>query len=42
DRNLAGLLSQIRSWAEEHAPDIKEARARASVDHQDDETAMLP
>ncbi|TIR45826.1 MAG: helix-turn-helix transcriptional regulator, partial [Mesorhizobium sp.] len=41
-QNLAGLLSQIRSWAEEHAPDIKEARARASVDHQDDETAMLP
>ncbi|TIO82810.1 MAG: transcriptional regulator, partial [Mesorhizobium sp.] len=36
------LLSQIRSWAEEHAPDIKDARARASADHQDDETAMLP
>ncbi|MBN9271159.1 MAG: helix-turn-helix transcriptional regulator, partial [Mesorhizobium sp.] len=33
-RNLAGLLIQIRSWAEEHAPDIKEARARAT-EHQD-------
>nr|WP_245262387.1 helix-turn-helix domain-containing protein [Mesorhizobium sp. WSM3626] len=27
--NLAGLLTQIRSWAEQHAPDIKDARARA-------------
>ncbi|MDG4881614.1 helix-turn-helix domain-containing protein [Mesorhizobium sp. WSM4884] len=35
-QNLAGLLSQIRSWAEEHAPDIKDARARASANHQDD------
>lgn len=28
--DLAGLLSQIRAWAEEHAPDIKEARASAT------------
>lgn len=28
--NLAGLLSQIRAWAEEHAPEIRDARARAS------------
>ncbi len=27
--NLAGLLTQIRAWSEEHVPDIKEARARA-------------
>ncbi|MDX8498882.1 helix-turn-helix domain-containing protein [Mesorhizobium sp. VK4C] len=40
-QNLAGLLSQIRSWAEEHAPDIKDARARASADHHDD-MAVLP
>jgi len=33
-QNLAGLLSQIRSWAEEHAPDIKDARARASAGEQ--------
>ncbi|TIP01397.1 MAG: helix-turn-helix transcriptional regulator [Mesorhizobium sp.] len=31
-QNVAGLLSQTRSWAEEHAPEIKEARARASAD----------
>jgi len=35
-QNLAGLLSQIRSWAEEHAPDIKDARARASAGEQDE------
>lgn len=40
-QNLAGLLSQIRSWAEEHAPDIKDARARASANHHDD-MAVLP
>nr|WP_245436533.1 helix-turn-helix domain-containing protein [Mesorhizobium tamadayense] len=40
-QNLTGLLSQIRSWAEEHAPDIKDARARASANHQVD-MAMLP
>ncbi|WP_352443367.1 helix-turn-helix domain-containing protein [Mesorhizobium sp. M0016] len=30
-QNLAGLLTQIRSWSEEHAPDIKQARARAAA-----------
>jgi DNA-binding HxlR family transcriptional regulator len=35
-QNLAGLLSQIRSWSEQHAPDITDARARASVDHEGD------
>ncbi|WP_192254812.1 winged helix-turn-helix transcriptional regulator [Mesorhizobium silamurunense] len=40
-QNLAGLLNQIRSWAEEHAHDIKDARARASANHQGD-MAMLP
>jgi DNA-binding HxlR family transcriptional regulator len=35
-QNLAGLLTQIRAWSEEHVPDIKEARARA-VAHQDGE-----
>ncbi|WP_027165055.1 helix-turn-helix domain-containing protein [Mesorhizobium sp. WSM3224] len=28
-QNLAGLLTQIRSWAEQHAPEIKDARSRA-------------
>ena len=32
-QNLAGLLSQIRAWAEEHTPEIKDARVRASADH---------
>jgi DNA-binding HxlR family transcriptional regulator len=30
-QNLAVLLTQIRSWSEEHVPDIKEARARAAA-----------
>ncbi|MBZ9958998.1 MULTISPECIES: helix-turn-helix domain-containing protein [unclassified Mesorhizobium] len=30
-QNLAGLLNQIRSWSEQHVPDIKEARARAAA-----------
>lgn len=28
-QDLAELLTQIRAWAEQHAPDIKDARARA-------------
>ncbi|TIS56911.1 MAG: helix-turn-helix transcriptional regulator [Mesorhizobium sp.] len=28
-QNLAGLLDQIRSWSERHAPDIKDARTKA-------------
>ena len=39
-QNLAGLLSQIRSWAEEHVSDIKDARARASVNHNDGNAAL--
>lgn len=35
-QNLAGLLTQIRSWAEQHAPDIKDARARAIADGEGD------
>lgn len=35
-QNLAGLLNQIRSWSEQHVPDIKEARARATVGHEED------
>ncbi|MBZ9962204.1 winged helix-turn-helix transcriptional regulator [Mesorhizobium sp. BR1-1-2] len=30
-QSLAGLLNQIRSWSEQHVPDIKEARARAAA-----------
>ncbi|MBZ9809998.1 helix-turn-helix transcriptional regulator [Mesorhizobium sp. BR1-1-9] len=30
-QNLAGLLNQIRSWSEQHVPDIKKARARAAA-----------
>lgn len=33
-QNLAGLLTQIRSWAEEHVPDIKQARARAEANQE--------
>ena len=33
-QNLAGLLTQIRSWSEEHAPDIKQARARAEANQE--------
>lgn len=32
--NLAGLLTQIRSWSEEHVPDIKQARARAEANQE--------
>ncbi|WP_246696185.1 helix-turn-helix domain-containing protein [Mesorhizobium sp. SARCC-RB16n] len=35
-QNLAGLLTQIRSWAEQHAPDIKDARARAMAGNEGD------
>ncbi|MEI8702588.1 MAG: helix-turn-helix transcriptional regulator [Mesorhizobium sp.] len=35
-QNLAGLLNQIRSWSEQHAPDIKDARARAVAEHEGD------
>ncbi|WP_276316404.1 hypothetical protein [Mesorhizobium tianshanense] len=35
-QNLAGLLNQIRSWSEQHAPDIKNARARAVAEHEGD------
>nr|WP_250888803.1 helix-turn-helix domain-containing protein [Mesorhizobium sp. dw_380] len=35
-QNLAGLLTQIRSWAEQHAPEIKDARARASIANEDE------
>jgi DNA-binding HxlR family transcriptional regulator len=35
-QNLAGLLNQIRSWSEQHAPDIKDARARAVAKHEED------
>ncbi|WP_406872413.1 helix-turn-helix domain-containing protein [Aminobacter sp. P9b] len=28
-RNLADLLNQIRVWSEQHAPDIRDARARS-------------
>ncbi|WP_352595589.1 winged helix-turn-helix transcriptional regulator [Mesorhizobium australicum] len=34
--NLAGLLTQIRSWAEQHAPGIRDARARASARNEED------
>ncbi|MFD2054739.1 winged helix-turn-helix transcriptional regulator [Mesorhizobium calcicola] len=30
-QNLAGLLNQIRSWSEQHASDIKDARARSAA-----------
>jgi DNA-binding HxlR family transcriptional regulator len=30
-RNLAALLDQIRTWSEQNAPHIREARARALV-----------
>jgi DNA-binding HxlR family transcriptional regulator len=30
-QNLAGLLGQIRTWAERYAPEIREARAREGV-----------
>jgi len=33
-QNLAGLLTQIRSWSEEHVPDIKQARARAEANQE--------
>ena len=29
-QNLAGLLTQIRSWSEEHAPDIKRSAGKGS------------
>ncbi|TIO07055.1 helix-turn-helix domain-containing protein [Mesorhizobium sp.] len=35
-QNLAGLLNQIRSWSEQHAPDIRDARARAVAEHEGD------
>ncbi|RWN37676.1 winged helix-turn-helix transcriptional regulator [Mesorhizobium sp.] len=35
-QNLAGLLNQIRSWSEQRAPDIKDARARAVAEHEGD------
>jgi len=35
-QNLAGLLTQIRVWAEQHAPDIKDARARAIAVNEGD------
>ena len=35
-QNLAGLLTQIRAWAEQHAPDIKDARAKAIAAHEGD------
>ncbi|WP_192177988.1 winged helix-turn-helix transcriptional regulator [Mesorhizobium amorphae] len=38
-QNLAGLLNQIRSWSEQHVPDIKDARARASMESQEDSVA---
>ncbi|MBZ9678754.1 helix-turn-helix transcriptional regulator [Mesorhizobium sp. ES1-1] len=37
--NLAGLLSQIRSWSEQHVPDIKQARARAALSAEEDLSA---
>jgi DNA-binding HxlR family transcriptional regulator len=39
-QNLAGLLNQIRSWSEQHVPDIKDARARASAENQEDLVAQ--
>jgi DNA-binding HxlR family transcriptional regulator len=33
-QNLAGLLNQIRSWSEQHVPDIKDARARATAENE--------
>nr|WP_245520728.1 MULTISPECIES: helix-turn-helix domain-containing protein [unclassified Mesorhizobium] len=35
-QNLAELLTQIRSWAEQHTPDIKDARARATNGNEAD------
>jgi DNA-binding HxlR family transcriptional regulator len=35
-QNLAELLSQIRSWSEEHVPDIRRARARAAANQDRD------
>jgi DNA-binding HxlR family transcriptional regulator len=35
-QNLAGLLTQIRVWAERHAPDIKDARAKAIAANEGD------
>ncbi|ESY21949.1 MULTISPECIES: helix-turn-helix domain-containing protein [unclassified Mesorhizobium] len=37
-QNLARLLTQIRSWSEEHVPDIKQARARAAANQDGDLT----
>lgn len=31
-RNLADLLNQIRQWSERHAPEIRDARARAAAE----------
>jgi len=33
-QNLAGLLNQIRTWSEQHVPDIKDARARATAENE--------
>ncbi|TGQ71308.1 MAG: helix-turn-helix transcriptional regulator [Mesorhizobium sp.] len=38
-QNLAGLLSQIRSWSEEHVPDIMQARAQAAAANDGDRAA---
>jgi DNA-binding HxlR family transcriptional regulator len=35
-QNLAGLLTQIRAWSEEHVPDIKQARAKAAAEQDGD------
>jgi DNA-binding HxlR family transcriptional regulator len=40
-QNLAGLLSQIRSWSEQHVPDIKQARARATATAEEDLSAAV-
>jgi len=39
-QNLAGLLNQIRSWSEQHVPEIKDARARAGAAHEGDLVAQ--
>jgi DNA-binding HxlR family transcriptional regulator len=35
-QNLAGLLTQIRFWSEQHVPDIRQARARAAANQERD------
>ena len=35
-QNLGALLTQIRAWAEQHAPDIKDARAKAIAANEGD------